>query len=280
MLAAPALHSQLLLPLCQDTCNQPTGSTGPSCSQVIEAAQAACIHDTIMNRFPLKYDTVVGERGLRLRWVLGRPHGLPFARLVAASAQVRHSGGGARPAPQVLRAGQLSVHSMRVVAAETTRGRQPSRCNTLQAAIGGSPAANCCPLLAVAARSSVWRLRGLFSRTRPSSSWCAVLCCAVQGGAVPCRALWCCSAASLPQLRCLLALRLTRLCWPDPPTYTSTLLLARRMRPPLHWTASQKSGSRWVCPITWRGTYTGLAAVCPLRPGGTCSDWLLRIEQL
>ena len=40
----------------------------PACLQVVEAAQAACIHDTIVNRFPLKYDTVVGERGLRLRW--------------------------------------------------------------------------------------------------------------------------------------------------------------------------------------------------------------------
>jgi hypothetical protein len=38
--------------------------------QVEEAARAACIHDTIVQRFPLKYDTVVGERGLRLRWVL------------------------------------------------------------------------------------------------------------------------------------------------------------------------------------------------------------------
>ena len=33
----------------------------------MEAAEAACIHDTIANRFPLKYETVVGERGLRLR---------------------------------------------------------------------------------------------------------------------------------------------------------------------------------------------------------------------
>lgn len=41
----------------------------PIIQQVEEAAQAACIHDTIMTRFPLKYDTVVGERGLRLRCV-------------------------------------------------------------------------------------------------------------------------------------------------------------------------------------------------------------------
>ena len=40
----------------------------PRSAQVVEAAEAACIHDTIVNRFPLKYDTVVGERGLRLRW--------------------------------------------------------------------------------------------------------------------------------------------------------------------------------------------------------------------
>ena len=39
----------------------------PACLQVVEAAEAACIHDTIVNRFPLKYDTMVGERGLRLR---------------------------------------------------------------------------------------------------------------------------------------------------------------------------------------------------------------------
>ena len=36
---------------------------------MVEAARAACIHDVISTRFPLKYDTVVGERGLRLRCV-------------------------------------------------------------------------------------------------------------------------------------------------------------------------------------------------------------------
>jgi ATP-binding cassette subfamily B (MDR/TAP) protein 6 len=33
---------------------------------VHEAAQAASIHEPIMNRFPQQYQTVVGERGLRL----------------------------------------------------------------------------------------------------------------------------------------------------------------------------------------------------------------------
>lgn len=48
--------------------------------EVIEAAQAACIHDTIMNRFPLKYDTVVGERGLRLSG--GEKQRVAFARAI------------------------------------------------------------------------------------------------------------------------------------------------------------------------------------------------------
>jgi len=34
--------------------------------QVYDAARRAAIHDTIMN-FPDKYDTVVGERGLKVR---------------------------------------------------------------------------------------------------------------------------------------------------------------------------------------------------------------------
>ena len=34
--------------------------------EVHEAAQAAMIHDSIVGRFPQQYDTIVGERGLRL----------------------------------------------------------------------------------------------------------------------------------------------------------------------------------------------------------------------
>lgn len=34
--------------------------------EVIEAARAADIHDAIMNNFPDKYETEVGERGLKL----------------------------------------------------------------------------------------------------------------------------------------------------------------------------------------------------------------------
>jgi ABC-type transport system involved in Fe-S cluster assembly fused permease/ATPase subunit len=34
--------------------------------EVYQAAEAASIHESIMNRFPQQYETVVGERGLRL----------------------------------------------------------------------------------------------------------------------------------------------------------------------------------------------------------------------
>lgn len=34
--------------------------------EVHEAARAAAIHDSIVGRFPQQYDTIVGERGLRL----------------------------------------------------------------------------------------------------------------------------------------------------------------------------------------------------------------------
>lgn len=39
--------------------------TKPS-EAVFEAAKMAELHDTIVNRFPMKYDTQVGERGLKL----------------------------------------------------------------------------------------------------------------------------------------------------------------------------------------------------------------------
>ncbi|KAI3430799.1 hypothetical protein D9Q98_009211 [Chlorella vulgaris] len=48
--------------------------------EVIEAAEAACIHETITTRFPLKYDTVVGERGLRLSG--GEKQRVAFARAI------------------------------------------------------------------------------------------------------------------------------------------------------------------------------------------------------
>ena len=34
--------------------------------EVHEAAKAAAIHDSIVGRFPQQYNTIVGERGLRL----------------------------------------------------------------------------------------------------------------------------------------------------------------------------------------------------------------------
>lgn len=54
------------------------GCIGASEDQVIRAAQAACIHDAITERFPKGYDTVVGERGLRLSG--GEKQRVAFAR--------------------------------------------------------------------------------------------------------------------------------------------------------------------------------------------------------
>ncbi|KAL4420506.1 hypothetical protein ABPG75_010162 [Micractinium tetrahymenae] len=48
--------------------------------EVVEAAEAACIHETIMSRFPQQYDTVVGERGLRLSG--GEKQRVAFARAI------------------------------------------------------------------------------------------------------------------------------------------------------------------------------------------------------
>lgn len=42
------------------------GRPDASAEEVEAAAQAACIHETIVDRFPQKYETIVGERGLRL----------------------------------------------------------------------------------------------------------------------------------------------------------------------------------------------------------------------
>ena len=42
------------------------GRPGASDEEVFDAARAASLHDAIINRFPQQYETVVGERGLRL----------------------------------------------------------------------------------------------------------------------------------------------------------------------------------------------------------------------
>lgn len=42
------------------------GRPEASDAEVFAAAQAAAIHTNIMERFPQQYETVVGERGLRL----------------------------------------------------------------------------------------------------------------------------------------------------------------------------------------------------------------------
>ena len=42
------------------------GKPEASKEEVEEAAKAASLHDTIVDRFPAGYETVVGERGLRL----------------------------------------------------------------------------------------------------------------------------------------------------------------------------------------------------------------------
>ncbi|KAG2430405.1 hypothetical protein HXX76_009930 [Chlamydomonas incerta] len=54
------------------------GNLSASDEQVQEAARMACIHDTIVNRFPKGYNTVVGERGLRLSG--GEKQRVAFAR--------------------------------------------------------------------------------------------------------------------------------------------------------------------------------------------------------
>ena len=42
------------------------GRPDASDEEVFEAARAASLHDAIINRLPQQYETVVGERGLRL----------------------------------------------------------------------------------------------------------------------------------------------------------------------------------------------------------------------
>jgi len=50
--------------------------------EVEAAARAACIHDAITTRFPKGYETMVGERGLRLSG--GEKQRVAFARAVSA----------------------------------------------------------------------------------------------------------------------------------------------------------------------------------------------------
>ncbi|GIL44034.1 hypothetical protein Vafri_1601 [Volvox africanus] len=54
------------------------GNLSATDEQVHEAAKLACIHDTIVNRFPKGYNTIVGERGLRLSG--GEKQRVAFAR--------------------------------------------------------------------------------------------------------------------------------------------------------------------------------------------------------
>ena len=42
------------------------GRPEASDEEVYDAARAASLHDSIINRFPQQYGTIVGERGLRL----------------------------------------------------------------------------------------------------------------------------------------------------------------------------------------------------------------------
>lgn len=54
--------------------------------EVFAAAQAACIHEAITTRFPKGYDTVVGERGLRLSG--GEKQRVAFARALLKNPAV------------------------------------------------------------------------------------------------------------------------------------------------------------------------------------------------
>ena len=56
------------------------GRLGASDADVEAAARAAAIHDAISERFPKGYDTIVGERGLRLSG--GEKQRVAFARAV------------------------------------------------------------------------------------------------------------------------------------------------------------------------------------------------------
>lgn len=56
------------------------GNPSASDEDIIEAAKGACLYDTIMTKFPSGFDTVVGERGLRLSG--GEKQRVAFARAI------------------------------------------------------------------------------------------------------------------------------------------------------------------------------------------------------
>ncbi|KAK9816458.1 hypothetical protein WJX72_000550 [[Myrmecia] bisecta] len=62
------------------------GRAGATEAEVHAAAQAACIHETILNRFPQGYATIVGERGLRLSG--GEKQRVAFARAILKNPSI------------------------------------------------------------------------------------------------------------------------------------------------------------------------------------------------
>uniref|UniRef100_A0A7R9V3N9 Uncharacterized protein n=1 Tax=Chlamydomonas euryale TaxID=1486919 RepID=A0A7R9V3N9_9CHLO len=62
------------------------GNVAASDEEVIAAAKSACIHEAITTRFPGGYDTVVGERGLRLSG--GEKQRVAFARAILKNPKI------------------------------------------------------------------------------------------------------------------------------------------------------------------------------------------------
>lgn len=62
------------------------GRPDASDDEVIQAAEGACIAETIQRRFPLGYDTLVGERGLRLSG--GEKQRVAFARALLKNPHI------------------------------------------------------------------------------------------------------------------------------------------------------------------------------------------------
>jgi ATP-binding cassette subfamily B (MDR/TAP) protein 6 len=62
------------------------GNPDASDEEVVEAAKGACLYDTIMNRFPDGFSTLVGERGLRLSG--GEKQRVAFARAILRNPPV------------------------------------------------------------------------------------------------------------------------------------------------------------------------------------------------
>lgn len=56
------------------------GNPSASDEEIIEATKGACLYDTIMTKFPSGFDTIVGERGLRLSG--GEKQRVAFARAI------------------------------------------------------------------------------------------------------------------------------------------------------------------------------------------------------